>query len=152
MATKKRESKSLSSMAFAAIMGQGSAAETEAQQAPAKVEAPKAKPAEKPAPKVEPKPEPKPVPAAAPVMAEPAQVMEAAPVVYQRRPGRPASKSPKRNYGVSLCIEDYEALKEMAKGSDKTITELLTMMIAEYDRNHPELREKYRKIMDLLNS
>lgn len=81
---------------------------------------------------------------------DPEPVIETVPA--PRRVGRPASKTPKRSYGVSLSTNDYDALREMAKGADKSITELLEDIIREYDRNHPALREKYRKIQALLNS
>lgn len=78
---------------------------------------------------------------------------EAAPVEQPvRKVGRPAAKTPKRSYGVSLSTDDYDALREMSKGADTTITEMLEVIIREYDANHPDLREKYRKIQALLNS
>lgn len=141
---KKRDPHSLSSQAFAAIMGQGS---TAAEPEPTPVVE-----TSKPAPAVAASARAK---SAAPVT--PAEPVSAAEPLFELAPaaprrGRPASKTPKRTYGMSLTDEDYEMLKEMAMVNNKTITDMLKVIINDYDRRHPDLREKYRKIQALLNS
>lgn len=135
---KRKDSQSL--QALKAIWGDSVVNETEPEPADPVVEA---------APAEEPAPQPAVQQAATlPVVSEVQPELAPAP----RRVGRPASKTPKRSYGVSLSTVDYDALREMAKGADKSITEMLEDIIREYDRNHPALREKYRKIQALLNS
>ena len=67
-----------------------------------------------------------------------------------RTQGRKGCKATRIN--MAFTPENHEFIKVMAKASGKTMTEFTNLVIAAYQREHPEIMEQARAFLDTINS
>lgn len=64
--------------------------------------------------------------------------------------GRKGCKATRIN--MAFTPENHEFIKIMAKASGKTMTEFCNLVIAAYQREHPEILEQARAFLETINS
>lgn len=64
--------------------------------------------------------------------------------------GRKGCKAIRIN--MAFTPENHEFIKVMSKASGKTMTEFANLVIAAYQREHPEIMEQARAFLDTVNS
>ncbi len=67
-----------------------------------------------------------------------------------RTQGRKGCKATRIN--MAFTPDNYEFIKVMAKASGKTMTEFTNLVIAAYQREHPEIMEQARAFLNTINS
>ena len=67
-----------------------------------------------------------------------------------RTQGRKGCKAVRIN--MAFTPDNYEFIKVMAKASGRTMTEFTNLVIAAYQREHPEIMQQAQAFLDTINS
>lgn len=67
-----------------------------------------------------------------------------------RTQGRKGCKAPRIN--MAFSEENYLFIRTMARASGKTMTEFTNLIIASYQREHPELMDQAKAFLDAVNT
>lgn len=64
--------------------------------------------------------------------------------------GRKGCKSPRVN--LALTPDNHKFVKTMARASGHTMTQFINLVLAAYQREHPEILEKANDFLNVINS